>query len=299
MHDKIVITGGLGYIGTEIVKILKNNKNIIVIDKKYDKKKIYELKKKKIKFIQGNILDAKFVKKVIHDAKVIYHLAAITKVATTKSQARSYYENIISNNAINGMKNIIKYSNIESKIIFPSSHLIFEGSKNQGAIYNENSRPCPLLSYGRSKLESEKMLKNSKRNYIILRLSSVYGFNGDEKRMFNMPNLFAKRSKKNLPLKLFAGGLQIKSIVSIKDVARTFLFFTKRNIKNQIFNVSSENLKVIEIANMCADIRPEVLLIKTKDEIPNNGYSMNNNKLKKIKFKFKYNYIKFLNCYLN
>ena len=46
MHDKIVITGGLGYIGTEIVKILKNNKNIIVIDKKYDKKKIYELKKK-------------------------------------------------------------------------------------------------------------------------------------------------------------------------------------------------------------------------------------------------------------
>ena len=202
MHDKIVITGGLGYIGTEIVKILKNNKNIIVIDKKYDKKKIYKLKKKKIKFIQGNILDAKFVKKVIHDAKVIYHLAAITKVATTKSQARSYYENIISNNAINGMKNIIKYSNIESKIIFPSSHLIFEGSKNEGAIYNENSRPCPLLSYGRSKLESEKMLKNSGRNYIILRLSSVYGFNGDEKRMFNMPNLFAKRSKKKSSFKI-------------------------------------------------------------------------------------------------
>lgn len=298
MINKILVTGGLGYIGTELAKVLKKNQNIIFVDIKYNKNKINLLKKKKFKFFQGDILNPSFLKKVSKGVNIVYHLAAITKIPSVKFQANIKDEKKIKINAINGIKNIIKYTDTSCKIIFPSSHLIFEGSKIEGAFYDEKSNACPVLAYGKSKLKCEKILIKSKRKYIILRLSSVYGYNGDERRMFNVPNLFAKRAKKNYSLKLFAGGIQVKSIVSVRDVANAFLFFSSYLINNQIFNVSSENLKIIDMAKMCIKYRPKTRMIKTNHEIPNLGYRMNNAKIQKFNFKFKNSYDKFLKSYL-
>ena len=71
------------------------------------------------------------------------------------------------------------------------------------------------------------ILKKNNINFTILRLGSVYGF-AEKKRMFNLPNLFVLRSKNNQNLSLHSGGVQIKSIVSVKDVARAMLFLSKK-----------------------------------------------------------------------
>ena len=88
----------------------------------------------------------------------------------------------------------------------------------------EDETPKPILSYGQSKLINEQQLKKSGKNYIILRLGSVYGYSTDTARIDIMANFFAKTTSQNGLLKLFAGGRQIKSLVPLIDVARCFKF---------------------------------------------------------------------------
>ena len=77
----IIITGGLGYVGTELIKIYPRNKyKIIVIDKIENKKKIFFLKNNNIQFIKVDIRNNKVMKKIIPLGDVLIHLAAITKV---------------------------------------------------------------------------------------------------------------------------------------------------------------------------------------------------------------------------
>ena len=86
----------------------------------------------------------------------------------------------------------------------------------------ENEETKPVLAYSLSKSFNEKQLKDSGKNYIILRLGSVYGYSTDTMRLDIMPNLFSKITSQNGTLKLFAGGRQIKSLVPLIDVARSY-----------------------------------------------------------------------------
>ena len=70
----------------------------------------------------------------------------------------------------------------------------------------EDEKTKPVLSYSSSKDINEKQLKKSGKNYIILRLGSVYGYSTDSMRIDIMPNLFSKIASQNGTLKLFAGG---------------------------------------------------------------------------------------------
>ena len=77
----IIITGGLGYVGTELIKFYPRNKyKIIVIDKIENKKKIFFLKMRDIQFINADIRNNKAMEKIIPEGDVLIHLAAITKV---------------------------------------------------------------------------------------------------------------------------------------------------------------------------------------------------------------------------
>ncbi len=77
-------------------------------------------------------------------------------------------------------------------------------------------------------------------NYIILRLASVYGFSNDSTRIQIVPNLFSKIASENGTIKLFAKGVQLKSLVALKDVARCFKFMEEKlKIKNEIFNLQA------------------------------------------------------------
>ena len=85
-----------------------------------------------------------------------------------------------------------------------------------------------FLSYAQSKVINEQQLKNSGKNFHILRLGSVYGYSTDTTRLDIMPNLFSKIASQNGILKLFAGGRQIKSLVPLIDVARCFKFMEEK-----------------------------------------------------------------------
>ena len=290
---KIIITGGIGYIGMELSKIYSGksrNFDITVLDNKFYSERVSQLKRWGIKFEQVDILDEDNLQKHIGNADLIYHLAGITDVGTTKEDADKKRDQQVRTVGIKGTQNIIKYSSGKSKIVFPSTHVVFEGLKSLKRNINEKAEPKPSLEYAKGKVRSEKDLIASKRNFIILRLGSVYGSSFDSTRINIMTNIFSKITASNKEIKLYSGGNQLKSLVSVNDVARCMEFVGENNeIKNEIFNCVNENLTVKQVADICKKVNKHVQIVNTKDSVPNKGYSLSNKKIKNTGFEFLYN----------
>ncbi len=289
---KIVITGGLGYIGTELCKIYSGyswNDHITVIDNRFISERVNQLRNWNMNFIHGDILDKELIKKHCHDADVVHHLAGITDVPRVKSESSIEKNNLISRVAEEGTQNILDVISKNCKIIMPSSHVVYEGIESVKKDISENENTNPVLSYSKSKAINEEQLKNSGKNYIILRLGSVYGYSTDTARIDIMANLFAKTASQNGTLRLFAGGKQIKSLVPLIDVARCFKFMEERkDISNELFNLTKDTVTVKEVAEICKKHNPKITLRETNDEIPNLGFSLSNDKILKTGFKFLY-----------
>jgi len=293
MRKKIVITGGLGYIGTELCKLYSGvswHHQIIVIDNRFISERVSQLRNWNMEFVQGDILDKDLVRQYCADANVIHHLAGVTNVPRTMSEASIEHDKKIKEVGETGTQNILDIINDDCKIIFPSTHVIYEGVQEIRTDIKEDEPAIPVLSYSKSKAINEAQLKESGKNYIILRLGSVYGYSSDTMRLDIMPNLFSKIASQNGTIKLFAGGRQIKSLVPLIDVARCFKFMEEKNeIKSEIFNLTKDTISVKNVAEICKNINKKIILKETNDEVPNLGFSLSNKKLLNTGFDFLYN----------
>ena len=290
---KIVITGGIGYIGTELCKIYSGeswNNQITVIDNRFISERVNQLRNWNMNFVHADIRNSQDVKKYLNEADVVHHLAGITDVARTKEESNLDLDKELNDVAEKGTEVILSETPKNCKIVFPSTHVVFDGKQDLIENIEESFEKIPILPYSISKDKNEEQIKKSGKNYIILRLASVYGYSTDTMRLNIMPNLFAKISSQNGIIRLFGGGKQLKALVPLIDVARCFKFMEDRNdIKNQIFNVSKDSITVEDVANLCKKFNPKVEIIKTNDKVPNPGYSLSNKKLLNVGFKFLYN----------
>ena len=289
---KIVIVGALGYLGTELCKVYSGeswHNKIIALDNRFVSERVSQLKDWNIEFFQGQILDDNFLKKHLIDADIVHHLAGVTDVAYVKTEANSELDEKIRSVAVEGTNKILNNISTKCKIIFPSTHVVFEGCEKTKKNITEDDLTKPILMYSSSKVQNEIDIKNSNKNYIILRLGSVYGYSLDTMRINIMPNLFSKIASQNGTIKLFSGGKQLKSLINVIDVVRCMKFMEENEkINNETFHLVNEQLTVKEVALLCKKINPRVVLESTKDETPNAGYTLSNKKLLKTNFKFLY-----------
>ena len=252
MKKKIIITGGLGYIGTELCKIYSGyswNDKIIVIDNRFISERVNQLRNWNIEFVHGDILDKELINKYCKDADIVHHLAGITDVPRVKSESDENHDSKIKRVAEEGTQNILDAIGDETKIIMPSTHVVYEGINQVKKDILEDEITSPVLSYAISKDYNEKQLKKSGKNYVILRLGSVYGYSTDTMRIDIMPNLFSKIASQDGVLKLFSGGKQIKSLVPLIDVARCFKFMEENEkISFETYNLTKETKTVKEVA---------------------------------------------------
>ncbi len=95
MKKKIIITGGLGYIGTELCKIYSGyswNDQITVIDNRFISERVNQIRNWNMNFVQGDILDKELIYTHCHDADSVHHLAGITDVPRVKSESNHEHE---------------------------------------------------------------------------------------------------------------------------------------------------------------------------------------------------------------
>jgi len=291
--QKVVITGGLGYIGSELCKIYSGEtrfKNIVVVDNRFVSERVKQLRDWGFDFIQGSILDKDLMDSILFDADIVHHLAGITDVAYTKTESNSEKDKQIVETAIDGTKNILSSIPPHCKIIFPSTHVVYEGFETTVHNITEDIKTTPILTYSTSKVQNEEDIKASGKDYVILRLGSVYGYSTDTMRIGIMPNLFSKMASQNKDIKLFSDGVQYKSLVNLIDVARCFKFMSEQvEVSSETFHLVNEQATVKEVAKICQKYKPNIKLISTDDEVPNLGYTLSNKKLLSTGFSFLYN----------
>ena len=110
MSKKIIITGGLGYIGTELCKLYSGvswNNKILVIDNRFNSERVNQLSNWNIDFVHGDILDKDLISYHFKDADVVHHLAGITSVPRTKSESSTEKDEKIKLVGEQGTQNIL------------------------------------------------------------------------------------------------------------------------------------------------------------------------------------------------
>ena len=171
---KILITGGAGYIGSQIVTDLINkNYDVIVIDNLSTGFK--SLVNKKAKFYKYDISDKKNISKIIKKFNVesVIHCAASTNVKESELNPKKYFNNNVKKTEV--FLNSLAHSSVKN-IIYSSTCAVYGKIKNN---VSENSRLKPDNNYGKTKVLAEKLIiKYSKKynlNYAILRFFNVGG----------------------------------------------------------------------------------------------------------------------------
>ena len=103
----------------------------------------------------------------------------MTSVARTKDEVNELVDEEMNRVGLKGTEIVLSEISENCKIIFPSTHVVFEGKNSLVRDIKEDYETFPVLSYAASKIKNEEQIKKSGKNYIILRLGSVYGYSTD------------------------------------------------------------------------------------------------------------------------
>jgi UDP-glucose 4-epimerase len=166
----ILITGGAGYIGSHVVKLLAEEHKVVVLDSlEHGHKKAVD---KRAVFVKGNVGNGKLLDWVFrrHKIHAVIHFAGYINVGESVSDPYKYYEN----NLWNSMQLLKAMKDHEVKRIVFSSTAAVYGNPEKVPI-PEDSLLRPINPYGSSKLAFEKILNEFGMDYVALRYFNAAG----------------------------------------------------------------------------------------------------------------------------
>ena len=266
----ILITGGAGYIGTELTYELEKNpkvKQIIIYDNlSRGNVNLFIGKSKlstKIKFVQGDILDTRLLKKTLIGIDVVYHLAA--KVTTPFADQNAHFFEQVNHWGTAELVYAIEESTVR-KFIYTSSASVYGASANE---VDEKTIPNPKTFYGISKLRGEehvnRLLNNNLQTYII-RCGNIYGYS-KSMRFDSVINKFMFDANFKNRISINGTGEQHRSFVHIDKTANilTNLLFSKVN--SGIYDLVEDNLNINHIANTFKTVYPSLEMLHINQQL--------------------------------
>ena len=256
---KILLTGGLGYIGTSLINRL--SKHELIVCSKSKKRDLQNYNNVIFEFVDITSDDfLQIVKK--HKPDLVIHLASITGLKNCENNPIKAFQT-----NVHGTFNVIKACELnKNKLIFFSSREVY--GKTLDVESKENDLLLPTNIYGITKMLGELLVKNSGKNnnlnYIILRLTNVYGPGGNEKG----PNKIIKNAVEDKKIEIF-GGKQSINFIYIDDVINFIsTIIDKKYISKEIFNLGSKNnLTVNEFSKLVEQSLDFDIIIKQKPKL--------------------------------
>lgn len=248
--NNVLVTGGAGFIGYHLVKLLlKEDYNVVVIDNFSTGKSENKLSGATYYNLDINSEEVKsiFAK---YNFDFVFHLAAQANVTFSTN-----YPEIDAKENIIGSINILKLCKAYKvkKIILASTAAVY-GKPNYLPVDEEHSVSC-LSCYGLSKYAMEQYTKLLDVNHIILRFANVYGPRQSAKGEAGVVAIFADKMNNNQPIIIDDDGEQTRDFVYVDDIAKSCLLAIKCNIKNTIINVStSQATSINELFHLLSQI---------------------------------------------
>tara|TARA_Y100001978_G_C23694901_1_gene436960 strand:- start:1071 stop:2075 length:1005 start_codon:yes stop_codon:yes gene_type:complete len=277
----VIITGGLGYIGSHTASLLaeKNIKFLIIDNLSNCKigviKRLEKIIKQKICFIEADIRDTNKLKAIFQKNEIssILHFAALKSVEDSMSSPIEYYETNISGTI--SVLNAMKTANVRN-LVFSSSATVY-GEPNYLPI-NEFHKIEPINPYGQSKIIVEKILYDLAQNDDSWSINSLRYFNpvgshlsnliGDDpisnKSKNLMPNILDVVKGLRKEIKIFGrdydtpDGTCIRDYIHIMDLANAHyksLKFLEKSKGFNVFNIGTGiGYSVLELINTFEDV---------------------------------------------
>ncbi|MDR3594815.1 NAD-dependent epimerase/dehydratase family protein [Clostridium sp.] len=235
---KIVVVGGAGFIGSNVVdELIDNNHEVCVIDD-LSTGKIDNLNDK-ARFYKCDITNIDALKLIfqIEKPEIVYHFAAQIDVQTSLKRP-GFDANINIVGTINVLECCRKFE--VNKIIYPSSAAVYG---NPEYLPVDEKHPVePISFYGISKHTPEHYIKTFCSlygiKYTIFRYSNVYGMRQDPKGEGGVVSIFIDRFLNNESPIIFGDGEQTRDFIYVKDIAKANLLALNKG-DNRIVNVST------------------------------------------------------------
>jgi UDP-glucose 4-epimerase len=218
---KVLVTGGAGFIGRHLVKLLLEKNHIVTIFDNFSNSKkdsTSYFKKLGIDIIEGDITNKEQISRAVKNQEIVIHLAA--KISVTES-IKNPQETIHVN--VNGTMILLEEckKNEVKNIIIASSAAVYDDAGSSEILLNEEFKKNPISPYGKSKMIMEEKVKDfvkkNKMNCIIFRFFNIYGI-GQSDEYAGVITKFAVKIPNNQPLVIYGDGFQTRDFVSIDDV---------------------------------------------------------------------------------
>lgn len=270
---KILVTGGAGFIGSHVQRLLLDQEyQVTVVDDLSKGKK--DLIDSRSEFVQVSLSDQKKLEEVLPGHDAVIHMASFIEVGESVKKAVEFAEN----NIVGTVKLLesMRVANVK-KIIFSSSACVY-GKPTKIPIAEEDSLGLQENPYGLTKVSMEQfcILYQNLYNFdvTILRYFNPYGPNElHQPETHAIPN-FIKAALDKQPIPLFWKGEQIRDFIYIEDLAAAHIL--PLNLKGlHIYNAGTQTgFRVIDVVKRIFDIVGFEVPIEDKGERKGDVHSL-------------------------
>lgn len=253
MKNRVLITGGCGFIGSNLIPILeKNNYDVLVLDNLSIGKEDY-IKSTNAKLLKGDIRNRNDVLNAVSGCSTVIHLAASGSVIDSISSPENNFD--INVNGLFNVLNQSRYASVKSFIFASTGGALIGDAKPP---VSEKSLPSPISPYGSSKLTGEAYCSSFAKSYGMnitsLRFANIIGPNSSHKK--GAVTTFMKAIKEEKTIRIYGDGNATRDFLFVKDLCFGIINALKANLRGyNVFHLASgKEITINELASTICDI---------------------------------------------